>query len=468
MVKYHKERRKNPMKIVPTSRLVFWTGLIFLPFATLTTAIPSVSLLSWSIMSALFVTVIADSFLARRNLEGFQVEMPDIVRLSQGREGNIEIRIRNEKTAYRHLKIAFVFPGEIVSSQNYMAVHLPPEIPLSFFLWPCRGIRQGRYLLDTSCLEVSSPLGLWDVRTTVPVHTEIRVYPDLMSERQGLASLFLRNHAGIHARQRLGKGRDFDQLREYVQGDSFEDIHWKATAKRGRPISRVWQLERTQQIYVILDSSRLSARSAAAHCSGAEVPADSLPDYRMTIMEKYVTSALVMGLAAQRQGDQFGIMTFSDRVKHFVRAGNGKAHYQICRDMLCTLQTEGVTPDFGEVFTFIGTRIRRRGLLIFLTHLDDPAVAESFISHIDIIRRQHLVMVNMIRPERARPLFTNPGIASEDDLYAELGGHMLWHSLHEVEKVLMRRGVGFSLTDCEKLSADMVSRYIEIKQRQRL
>ena len=84
----------------------------------------------------------------------------------------------------------------------------------------------------------------------------------------------------------------------------------------------------------------------------------------------------------------------------------------------------------------------------------------------ELIRRQHVVLVNMIQPPGAVPVFTNPNLASVDDLYQHLGGHLLWHKLRELGKVLQRRGVQFSLVQNEGLSAELVSQYLSVKQRQ--
>jgi uncharacterized protein (DUF58 family) len=173
-------------------------------------------------------------------------------------------------------------------------------------------------------------------------------------------------------------------------------------------------------------------------------------------------------LAAEQQGDLFGLLTFSDRVEKFVRAKNGQAHYHACRDALYTLQPKIVTPDFDELCAFIRLRLRRRALLVFLTALDDPAIAESFVRNLELIRRQHLVLVNMVRPPGVNPVFASPEVTEMDDLYRHLGGHLQWHKLRELQKVLQRRAVRFSLLDNESLSANVVSQYMSVKQRQLL
>src|SRR2546421_11690627 len=119
------------------------------------------------------------------------------------------------------------------------------------------------------------------------------------------------------------------------------------------------------------------------------------------------------------------MLPFTNKVERFVRAKNGKAHYSACRDALYTLQPQTVTPDYDEVFTFIRLRLRRRALLLILTSLDDPLLAEHFVRNVDLVRRQHLVLVNMLQPSGVAPLFTNPNIASLDELYQHLGGHLL-------------------------------------------
>src|SRR5262249_15650451 len=129
-----------------------------------------------------------------------------------------------------------------------------------------------------------------------------------------------------------------------------------------------------------------------------------------TSLERFVTAALVLGLAAQQQGDLFGLLTFSNQVDHFVRARNGKAHYSACRDTLYTLQPENVTPDFDELGAFVRLRLRRRALLFVLTSLDDPVLAESFVRNLDLVCRHHLVVVAMLQPPGVAPLFGQPGL----------------------------------------------------------
>jgi uncharacterized protein (DUF58 family) len=440
--------------IVPRGKLLFWVGAVLLPFALLAAVAPDAAPTSVVFVTVLGVVAIADALGAGRSLAGIGIELPPVIRMSKDREARVEMRIRNERPRKRLVRIALDLPREIHAVNEEQDIILPAGSAWARVGWTCTPITRGNYGIDSLYVEGISYLGFWSVRKVFAVKSEIRVYPNLLTERKNLAALFLKRGAvGLHVQRQVGKGRDFEKLREYVSGDSFDEIHWKATARRARPITKVFQIERTQEIYVVIDASRLSARYTAAN-SG------------MPVLERLVTCALVVGLAAEQQGDLFGLLTFTDKVDTFMRARTGKAHYTACRDALYTLQPRIVTPDFDELCTFIRLRLRRRALIIFLTSLDDPALAESFVRNVDLIRRQHLVMVNMIRQPGTTLMFTNPDLESVDDLYEQIGGHLRWQKLRQLEKTLQRRGVRFSLIENERLSADVVSQYLGIKQRQ--
>jgi uncharacterized protein (DUF58 family) len=180
-----------------------------------------------------------------------------------------------------------------------------------------------------------------------------------------------------------------------------------------------------------------------------------------------VTAALLLGLAAERQGDKFGLITFAGQVLSFMRAGSGKAHYGSCRDSLYRLEPHLTTPDFDELSMLLGVRLRRRAMLVFLTALDDPALGEAFLRNAAMLRRQHLVLAGTLAPPSARPLFTSPP-ESLEDLCADLGGHFEWRKLRELVLACERRGVRLSLLDAGRLSAQLASLYLDSKQRQLL
>jgi uncharacterized protein (DUF58 family) len=302
---------------------------------------------------------------------------------------------------------------------------------------------------------------------------EVRVYPNLQSDRKQVAAMFLRRGGvGMQVRRQVGKGREFEKLRDYLPGDSAEDIHWKATAKRGRPVTKVFRIERTQEVYVLVDASRLSARIVGKSWRAKQAVEDTdggeLPGRGATVLERHLTAALMLGMAAEQQGDHFGLVTFSDQVRNFLRARRGRAHHGACREAIYALQPRLVAPDFDEVCSYLRTRLRRRALLVILTALDDPVLAESFVRNVSLLSRQHLVLTGMIRPPGVGPILAGAEPESVEDIYGRLSGHLRWHDLQELQRVLKHRGVTFSLLEHERMTAELVSQYLEVKQRQLL
>lgn len=433
--------------------------MVALPFALIAVVVPAALNVAFAAIAALAVLTLVDAALSIGRLRGIAFDLPDVVRLTKDREGEVPVVIRNDTTREHRLRIGLAFPREIVTERLDLQTVAPAGAAAARLVWPITPVRRGNYVLDRVYVEGVSPLGFWGIRGTRAVRSELHVYPNLMSERRRLAAIFLNRGAfGIHAQRQVGQGREFEKLREYIPGDSFEDVHWKATAKRGRPITKMYQLERTQEVYIVIDSSRLSARTVRMATNGAEG--------EVSYLERFITASLILGMAAERQGDLFGLVTFGDKIHNFVRAKTGQAHFNACRDALYTLEPQTVNPDFDELFTFLRLRLRRRAMLLFLTNLDDSVLKENFVKNIEMVRRQHLCLVGMMTPPGVRPLFTDPNVEKTSDIYQQLSGHLMWHDLREVERVLKRMGVGFFLLDNERMCAEIVTQYTNVKQRQ--
>jgi uncharacterized protein (DUF58 family) len=439
---------------VPTNKLVCWTLLAGIPAALLAAAGPAGVAAAACITTVYIIVVLVDGFFGRALLENVEARCVETVRFQRGVRGEIELEFLNPTQRTLHARLSPVLPATFASDLEYVSFSSAPET-VALMKWACTPFRRGKFILEHCNVETITRMGLWAVRRTLAVRGELRVYPDILSERRNVAALFLnRGREGMHVQRFSGKGREFEKLREYVPGDSREDIHWRATAKRGHPVTKVYQLERTQEVYVVIDSSRLSARAPGeAGGTGANV------------LERFLAAAMILGIAAERQGDLFGLMTFSDKVDLFVRARNGQNHFNACRDSLFAVQPKIVTPSYEAMASFIRTRLRKRALLVILTAFDDPALSEAFVHASELLCRQHLMLVNMVRPADIGPLFEG-SVDSPEEIYRRLAGHLQWRQLAELRKVLGRRGIDFNLLADEKLAAELVSQYLRVKNRQ--
>jgi len=431
--------------IVPSERLLRISAAVALPAAAIAGLYPSLAPPCYAILATALFAAAVDAFLGAERIRQIDLRMPEFLRFTKNVAATFPVTIENHSRNGLRLRLGAAMPEGIESEKLVEETVAPPGS--SVLNWPCTARTRGDQVQRELHLETRSPLGLWQVREPRSVQFTFRVYPNLRD--RATAALFHRTaNAGLRMRRQIGRGREFDNLRQYMPGDSFEDIHWKATARRAFPVVKLYRVEQAQEVYAVLDSSRLSARE--------------------NILEGYVEATLHLALVAERQGDRFGLATFSDRTHRFLRARNGIAHFRLCRETIYNVRAERVSPDFREVFTSLQLNLRRRSLIIFFTSLDDPLLADIFEREVPLLARRHLVMVNVTGTAGMKPLFAGEAPADLDSLYEGLAGQMLWNRMRTLQISLQNRGVKLTVVSPGQIKEQVAAQYLDVKRRQAL
>jgi uncharacterized protein (DUF58 family) len=427
-----------------TPTLIAATAIAVLPLCTIAGLYLPLAPVCYAGLALFTAVIAADAFRVNHAISSWKASAPPLLKWFKDRETTLPVSIASGSGLRHEVRFHVAFPSAIEPREKTLTVGIQGSGIVDVV---CTPRRRGDFTLCTCNIEQRSPMRFWFASRTLPIATEIRVYPDLRRER---AADLIRGHnlVGAHHRRQLGKGREFDKLREYEHGDSFDDIDWKATARRRRPVVRVFQIERTQEIYAVIDSSRLSARG--------------------NVLDSYVSAALALAITAESRHDHFGLASFSAGVDGFLPAASGKRHFAFCRDTIYALQPRPVTPDIEEVFSYLHTHLRKRSLVIFLTALDDPFLAEAFVRNIRVLSRRHIVMINVPEQSEVRPLFSGTAPDTPDQIYTKLAGHMQWAGLRELQKTLERQGVCLAIVDSAQLPVQLSRQYLDIKQRQLL
>ena len=176
--------------IVPRTRLLFWTGAIGLPFAFIAVVEPTALGFAFVAIAGLAVVTLIDAAMSYGRLRGIAFELPDIVRLTKDREGEVPITIHNESAREHELRVGLAFPREILTERPDVLTLAPAGAAAARVMWPITPVRRGNYSLERVYVEGTSPLGFWSVRGSRPVQSELRVYPNLLSERRRLCLLY--------------------------------------------------------------------------------------------------------------------------------------------------------------------------------------------------------------------------------------------------------------------------------------
>ncbi|NJK93133.1 MAG: DUF58 domain-containing protein [Blastochloris sp.] len=444
---------------VPTPRLLLLALLLGLPLATFSTLLPFLTLPCLAMLGLLGVLILFDALKSRDLFSGLSIHLPTLNRLAQDIPHDLPITLLNQNPHPAQLQLALDWPETFSTTQTSLLLHLPPNGTTTQVIWSFTAHQRGRYFVENFHLQRHSAWGFWSLTSTLPVQSEFRVYPSLQPERMELRSLLTQQYShGLRPRRLMGQGREFEKLREYTPGDSFDSIHWKATARRRHPITRVYQIERTQEIYVLLDCSRLTQRTIQSPTLNRSEP----------LLEKLIRSSLLLGLAAAQQGDRYGLLLFHQQIEKFIRASSGRHHHNVLREALYEAKPHLVNPDYEEMAVCVQSHLTKRSLLILLTSLDDPVQSESLLRSLRVLSQKHLILVGLLQSPGIHPLFHGNPVQSLNDVYLHLAGHLLWHDLAQREQSLRHLGIRTLSVEPATMTRRLIDQYQQIKQRQLL
>jgi uncharacterized protein (DUF58 family) len=205
---------------------------------------------------------------------------------------------------------------------------------------------------------------------------KVMVYPNLVgaSLRSLPTQLQRRREAGLRAVRRIGEGRIFESLKEWVPGDDARTIDWKATARRGKPMARQYEDERRQQVLIVIDAGRMLT---------AEVDGRSR-------LDSVVDAALRLAHSAVDHDDNVGVMVFAAEVRHFVPPARGRRALRAVLDALATTEGELVEPNYPAAFTYLQARNRKRSLMVLFTDVIDRTASDAMLTHLVSLRPRHV------------------------------------------------------------------------------
>lgn len=448
--------------MIAPSRLLLWlTAITLLPACALPAFLPHGARYIALCAGVICFVGLADLMISRRRLAGFRVVLPSAIRAVLHEEVTFAVELHRDISARsvpRRMRLAIALPEEIEPIRDDVFVHVPAAQQGVKTEFSGRPRERGKFAVERAFLGSASCLGLWQLRRTVLVQSTFLVEPALSQISREAAKLLAgHQHGGQRIVARNGRGREFEQLREYVPSDDFGNIDWKATARRHTPIVREYQVERTQDVYACIDFSRLSGRSVVRK-----------DENRATILDEYIRSTLMLYSAVRRTGDRFGFATFSDHVELFVKATHAAELDRVFRKALYPLRPALTTPAFDEICSLLRTRVRRRALIVFFTNLAEPQLSDAFFEASRVLVRQHLVVAACPADLHTQPLFADSKLDNIDDIYGKLAGHLLWKKLEQVRLRLSRVGVRMQAVAPGRLGLTAATQYLDIKERQLL
>ncbi|MGA2809617.1 MAG: DUF58 domain-containing protein [Terracidiphilus sp.] len=255
---------------------------------------------------------------------------------------------------------------------------------------------------DTGWLYVRyrSPLGLTERWAKAPLMQTVRVYPALRTGEEQQIFLARSRQIDLQLRQahQRGLGRDFESLREYREGDDLRDICWTATARRGSPITRQYQTERSQPVWIVLDCGRLMRARVAA---GTKlVQSSGAAPSRHSKLDHACTTAVALAQLALFSGDKVGLLAYGQGIQQRLLPGRGASHLRQLIESLAQVRAEMGEANHLRATAVLNRLQPRRSLILWVTDLAETAMRPEVIDGaLQLLRRHVLLFVAMAQPE---------------------------------------------------------------------
>ena len=320
-------------------------------------------------------------WLLRRPSPRLQRHMPGSLAL--GRWSEVRMDIEPDSPVTLTLSLHDHAPAGLATE------HLPQSITLrpgqrGELGYRLRPLKRGRFQFECCEINLPSPLRLWQSRRYLDVPGSTRVYPDFARLYGGqlLAVDNWLSQIGVRQRQRRGLGLEFNQLREFREGDSLRQIDWKATARQRTPIAREYQDERDQQIVFLLDCGR-RMRSQ---------------DGELSHFDHALNACLLLSYVALRQGDAVGLCTLASEQRRYLAPVKGQGQLSQLLNGVYDLECSQRPADYSQAVRELLVRQKRRALVVLITNLRDED-DEELLAAAKQLGRQHRVLVASLRED---------------------------------------------------------------------
>jgi uncharacterized protein (DUF58 family) len=352
------------------------------------------------------------------------------------------------------------------------AVRSTPASATHLQLWPWAAeialLRRGLWPGPRIGVERQSRFRIWRLRRWFDVPVPVRIEANLRPGRQEiLRSPVYRMLVASRQTPWTGHGRDFERLREYQPGDTYSEIAWKSTARRAAPVTRLFQWEQKQEVYFVVDQSRVSALAMHPATNARSAAPQERAPRRM--LDLAVETALVGATVALELGDEFGLVTYADGAKSWLRAGSGQFQFHQFRDRLLNLEPLPTTADYEVLFAEIRVRLRRRAYLVLLADLTERSISGSLRRGLGLVRSSHALLMTSILPAHIRPAFSEgEDLKTDQDVYAALAGDRENQRLAALARQFRHLDVQLRYIPADKFLRTAVEGYLQNKREQRL
>jgi len=438
------------IKSLYLNRIFYYCGFSAAGLFVISYFLPPLFTVALLLGACTLIAVVVDVvllFSQRRALTATRFMQP---RLSNGDDNKVVLSIKN---AYG-FKIATSIIDELPFQfqdrtwKRHASILAGEAHELAYWLQPRE---RGSYEFGHINVFVRSPLGIVSRHYICGEPQTVKVYPSYLQMRRfqlsGVASPL--TGGGTKRMRKLGHSLEFEQIKEYVPGDDYRTINWKATARHGYLMTNNYTDERSQQIYCIVNKGRIM-----------KMPFDGL-----SLLDYSINAAVVLSNVALQKQDRAGLITFAQNVDTFIPADKKGSQLNVILESLYRQSTNFMENDFEKLFSVIRNRITHRSLLVLFTNFESLETLKRELPYLKKIAHYHLLMVVFFENTELRSLIQQPA-ATIEDIYVKTIAEKYNLEKRAMAKELRQHGIIAVLTAPQHLTINAINKYLELKSKQ--
>ncbi len=385
-------------------------------------------------------------FSSKNGLEGQRIT-PE--KLSNGDENPVIVSIRNFYTFPIFTKIIDEIPHQF-QVRNFEIRRKIKSASSDDFQYFLRPTERGEYYFGNLNIYVSSPLQLLSKRYTFNKDAMVPTYPSYIQLRKYDLIAFSNNlfQYGVKKIRRIGHTMEFEQIKEYVQGDDIRTLNWKATAKKNALMVNQFQDEKSQNIYMVIDKGRTM----------------KMPFNGLSLLDYAINATLVLSNVILKKHDKAGMFSFSKKVDNRVVAEKRTSQMQKILENLYNVKTDFFESDYSRLYADVKKNINQRSLILLYTNFETLDGLHRQLPYLKGIAKNHLLVVVFFQNTELNHI-TQKKAETIQEVYDKVIAEKFIFEKKLIVNELKKYGIHSVLTQPENLTLDSINKYLEIKAR---
>lgn len=370
-------------------------------------------------------------------------------RLSLGDDNKIKLHVFNNNRFVVKATVIDEIPVQFQYRNWKRQIKIQPGKAenISYGLKP---LTRGEYIFNDINIFIDGPLKLVKRKYTILAKVVVKVYPSYLQMRryQLLAIGNRLEEAGVKKIRRIGHSMEFEQIKDYVRGDDYRTINWKATGRKGALMVNNYTDEKSQQVYCIINKGRVM----------------KMPFAGMTLLDYAINATLVLSNVAIVKQDKAGLITFAEKVDTIVPADKKPGQMSIMQEALYKQQTNFLEADYERMYAAIRQRITSRSLLVLFSNFESIESLQRELPALKKLSHYHLLVVVFFENTSIKSLIEKQADNLEE-VYIKTIAEKFAFEKRQMVKELQQNGILSILTAPESLTVATLNKYLELKNR---